>query len=236
MTSQPGTPPLFSGRDIAPSPLCGLQPPLPTRLTGILERAGVATVTELVAASDADLLDVRQIGPEGLATIRAVLASQHGQHPLDQIPLEDLHEALQARSFNVLKRAGFHTAEEVASVTNAVLLELPNVGPLTVQLIREATFHALAARHTAGRVMHQPGERARESIAIIAELAMCALERGDAVIHEQAQGLLQTLAPGFPQPDATRRPRGLPEYLRGRRHAPPPPLHLVRAGPRPAPP
>jgi hypothetical protein len=225
MTDQLTEPTVLVG-GTADRPLSALAPSLPARTVGILERGGIATIAHLTEASDTELLDIRGIGPAALAAIRAVLASQQGS---DHVWLEDLRDKLQAKTLTALARAGFLTADEVASVGNGILLDVPTVGPLTVQLIREATFAALAARHTAGRVMHLPGDRARESIALLAEIAVSALDRGDVVVHQLARQLLNILAPGIPLPGPAARPRSWPAEA-------PAQLRLVHAGPPSAPP
>jgi DNA-directed RNA polymerase alpha subunit len=102
-----------------------------------LQQAGIDTVEQLAAMSDADLLDIPGLGVNALAEIRGKLAAYLVTHQLLERPVSIEILDLSPRSYNLLRRNGIRTLAQLAQISPEEIRNFRNVGEKIVKEIME---------------------------------------------------------------------------------------------------
>ncbi len=98
---------------------------LSVRSYNCLKREGINTVSELVALSETQLMNIRNFGQKSVdEQLAADLA----------LPIEDLNFTV--RSYNCLKREGVHTVGELITRSEQDLLDIRNFGSKSIDEVK----------------------------------------------------------------------------------------------------
>lgn len=111
-----------------------------------LQQAGIDTVEQLAAMSDADLLDIRGLGINALAEIHGKLAAYLVTHQLLERPVSIEVLDLSPRSYNLLRRNGIRALAQLAQISPEEIQNFRNVGEKIVKEITEK-LEAYLAEH-----------------------------------------------------------------------------------------
>lgn len=111
------------------------------RAVSCLLGSGYNTVEMVAAATDEDLLDIKNLGPGLLALIRETIPADDPVAPRG----DEIREAIGSGgtpqhnyAVNYLIAAGYDTVAKVAAATDHDLLKIKNIGPTLLALVREA--------------------------------------------------------------------------------------------------